>query len=127
MREYQNSEKIFLYITGEISLQLWSSWRAIWISIHPLSVETETEKWRERRREREGNREGQRWEYSLKCFIYFTSRIYLKQIMRNADTDLYKSISLFSVIYDYEIITLTLSSRIIGCAIAVCPNYGILY
>ena len=41
----------------------------------------------------------------LKWLIYFTSRIYPKQIMREADTDICKTIFLFSVIYNFEIIT----------------------
>lgn len=142
---YQNSEKIFLYISDEILLKLWSYWRVIWISIRlsiwrdteieeereteiegEIETDLETQIKRHRRRER-GNREVQRWEHSLKWFIYFTPRIYLKKIMRDADTGLYKSISLLGVIYNYEIITLTHRGRIIGHSIAVCPNYGIVY
>lgn len=43
--------------------------------------------------------------------------------MRDGDTDLCKSISLFGVIYNYETITLTLSDY----AIAACPDYGVVY
>ena len=41
----------------------------------------------------------------LKWLIYFTSRIYPKQIMREADTDICKTIFLFSVIYNFVYLT----------------------